>query len=92
MASKYGALDRLRSATAPVDLIVADVEMPRMDGFQLLAALKGDDQLARIPIIMMTSRAAPDDIRRGMELGADAYLVKQTFDQRELLTTIGQLL
>ncbi len=86
------ALDRLRSATAPVDLIVADVEMPRMDGFQLLAALKGNDQLARIPIIMMTSRAAPDDIRRGMELGADAYLVKQTFDQRELLTTIGQLL
>ena len=34
----------------------------------------------------------PDDVRRGMELGADAYLVKQTFDQRELLTTIGQLL
>jgi two-component system chemotaxis sensor kinase CheA len=40
----------------------------------------------------MTSRASPDDVRRGMELGADAYLVKQTFDQRELLTTIGQLI
>jgi two-component system chemotaxis sensor kinase CheA len=86
------ALNRLRSSTVTVDLIVADIEMPRMDGFGLLAALKGDSQLARIPIIMMTSRAAPDDVRRGMELGADAYLVKQTFDQRELLSTIGQLL
>jgi len=86
------ALNQLRSATVLVDLVVADVEMPRMDGFQLLAALKGDRQLARIPVIMMTSRAAQDDVQRGMELGADAYLVKQTFDQRELLTTIGQLL
>jgi two-component system chemotaxis sensor kinase CheA len=86
------ALARLRGSATPVDLIVADVEMPRMDGFQLLAALKGDAQFASIPVIMMTSRAAPEDVRRGMELGADAYLVKQTFDQRELLTTIGQLL
>lgn len=86
------ALNQLRSATALVDLVVADVEMPRMDGFQLLAALKGDGQLAGIPVIMMTSRASQDDVQRGMELGADAYLVKQTFDQRELLTTIGQLL
>jgi two-component system chemotaxis sensor kinase CheA len=86
------ALDRLRSSTVAIDLIVADIEMPRMDGFGLLAALKGDAQFGRIPIIMMTSRAAPDDVRRGMELGADAYLVKQTFDQRDLLSTIGQLL
>lgn len=86
------ALNQLRSATVLVDLVVADVEMPRMDGFQLLAALKADRQMARIPVIMMTSRAAQDDVQRGMELGADAYLVKQTFDQRELLTTIGQLL
>lgn len=86
------ALNQLRSATVVVDLVVADVEMPRMDGFQLLAALKADRQLAGIPVIMMTSRASQGDVQRGMELGADAYLVKQTFDQRELLTTIGQLL
>ncbi len=86
------ALNRLRLSVRPVDLIVADVEMPRMDGFGLLGALKADPQLARIPVIMMTSRAAPEDVRRGMDLGAEAYLVKQTFDQRDLLTTIGQLL
>lgn len=85
------ALDRLRGA-AHVDLIVADVEMPRMDGFQLLSALKAEAAFSRVPVIMMTSRASPDDIQRGMELGADAYLVKQTFDQRELLATIGQLI
>lgn len=86
------ALSALHSATTPIDLIVADVEMPRMDGFQLLQALKNDAQLSTIPVIMMTSRADPTDVRRGLELGADAYLVKQLFDQRELVTTIGQLL
>lgn len=86
------ALTRLRSGGIPVDLIVADIEMPRMDGFQLLQALKGDAQLAAIPVILMTSRADPADVRRGLDLGADAYLAKQRFDQGELLTAIGQLL
>lgn len=86
------ALDRLRASAVEIDLVVADVEMPRMDGFQLLAAMKNDRKLSSLPIIMMTSRASPDDVRRGMDLGADAYLVKQTFDQRELLDAIGQLL
>lgn len=86
------ALDRLRSGAAQIDLIVADVEMSRMDGFQLLSVLKAEAAFSRVPVIMMTSRASPADIQRGMELGADAYLVKQTFDQRELLATIGQLI
>ena len=86
------ALTRLRSGDILVDLIVADIEMPRMDGFQLLQALKSDTHLAAVPVILMTSRADPEDVRRGLELGADAYLVKQRFDQRELLTAIGQLL
>lgn len=86
------ALNTLRAQAAPVDVIIADVEMPRMDGFQLLQALKADAHLASVPVILMTSRADPEDVRRGLDLGADAYLVKQDFDQRELLSTIGQLL
>jgi len=86
------ALNRLRSGEALVDLIVADVEMPRMDGFSLLQALKNDPRLAPIPVILMTSRASPEDMRRGLELGAGAYITKQKFDQRELLATIGQML
>lgn len=86
------ALDVLKRDADSIDLIVADVEMPRLDGFGLLETMKRDAGLSKLPIIMMTSRAAEADIQRGLDLGADAYLVKQSFDQRELLTTIRQLL
>ncbi|ACL60297.1 hybrid sensor histidine kinase/response regulator [Methylobacterium nodulans] len=86
------ALDRLRRDGPEVDLVVADVEMPRLDGFGLLQAIKADPGLTRLPVILMTSRGDPADIRRGLDLGADAYITKQKFDQRELLDTIGQLL
>jgi two-component system chemotaxis sensor kinase CheA len=86
------ALNLLRSGEEVVDLVVADVEMPRMDGYALLQAIKTDPRLAPLPVILMTSRAAPEDVRRGLDLGAGAYLAKQKFDQRELLATIGQML
>lgn len=86
------ALSLLRAGDAVIDLVIADVEMPRMDGFALLQAMKADPRLAPIPVILMTSRADPTDVRRGLELGAGAYVTKQNFDQRELLATIGQLL
>lgn len=86
------ALHRLRSGEALIDLVVADVEMPRMDGFSLLQAIKADASLAALPVILMTSRNDPSDVRRGMDLGAEAYITKQKFDQRELLATIGRIL
>ena len=86
------ALDRLRAGIEPVDLVVADVEMPRLDGFGLVAALRAEEDFARLPVILMTSRGAEEDVARGLELGADAYLTKQTFDQGELLDTVRQLL
>lgn len=85
------ALDLLRSGQAVVDLVVADIEMPRMDGFTLLQAIRNDARLGALPVILMTSRAAPEDVRRGLDLGANAYVTKQKFDQRELLATIGEL-
>ena len=86
------ALDRLRAGIERVDLVVADVEMPRLDGFGLLEALRAEPAFARLPVILMTSRGDADDVARGLALGADAYLTKQKFDQRKLLDTIGQLL
>ncbi|UVF19399.1 response regulator [Microvirga terrae] len=86
------ALHVLRSGEAMVDLVIADVEMPRMDGFSLLQAIKNDPRLSTLPVILMTSRADPEDVRRGLDLGASAYITKQKFDQRELLATIGQVL
>ena len=72
--------------------MVADVEMPRLDGFGLLAAMQADPRLRAIPTVLMTSRNADADVRRGLELGARAYIAKQEFDQGALLSTIGQLL
>lgn len=86
------ALSVLRSGEALVDLVVADIEMPKMDGFSLLQAIKADAGLAALPVVLMTSRNDPEDIRRGMDLGAEAYITKQKFDQRELLATISRVL
>lgn len=76
----------------PCDLIISDVEMPRMDGFALTETIKSDENLKHLPLILVTSRDAPTDHDRGMQAGADAYIVKGDFDQGELLETIGQLL
>jgi two-component system chemotaxis sensor kinase CheA len=86
------ALNSLREPGAAIDLVLADVEMPRMDGFGLLEAIRADPHLAGLPVILMTSRDSPGDVQRGMELGATAYLTKQGFDQQTLLAAIGQLI
>ncbi|WP_426959316.1 hybrid sensor histidine kinase/response regulator [Muricoccus radiodurans] len=86
------ALNLLRAGLGAVDLVLADVEMPRLDGFGLLAAMKADPRLAALPVVLMTSRDRPEDVRRGMELGAASYLTKQGFDQDALLATIGQMI
>ncbi len=85
-------LERLRSGLDAIDLVVADVEMPRMDGFTLLAAIRNDPALKTLPVVMMTSRNSPDDIERGLSLGADAYVTKQDFDQGKLIGVVQQLI
>ncbi|MGF7177371.1 hybrid sensor histidine kinase/response regulator [Azospirillum doebereinerae] len=85
------ALDRL-SGGMEVGLIISDVEMPRMDGFALLQAVKADKRLAETPVILVTSRSSDEDRERGLRLGADAYIVKTRFDQNELLAGIRRLL
>jgi two-component system chemotaxis sensor kinase CheA len=84
------ALDKLR--TQIPDLVISDIQMPRLDGFGLLQALKKDPRLARIPVIMVTSLDRPEDQERGLSLGAGAYIVKRKFDQAELLSAIRQIL
>jgi two-component system chemotaxis sensor kinase CheA len=84
------ALEKLRTHTA--DLVISDIQMPRLDGFGLLQALKKDPRLERIPVIMVTSLDRPEDQERGLSLGAGAYIVKRKFDQAELLSAIRQIL
>ena len=78
--------------TVKVDLVVTDIQMPQMDGFELIEAMKKTDKLKDLPVIVVTSMADQTDRERGLELGADAYIVKQKFDQKNLLETIEQIL
>lgn len=75
-----------------VDVVVSDVDMPRMDGFTLTAALRALKRHQELPIVLVTARESEKDKLRGIEVGADAYLVKSAFDQRNLLATIRQML
>ena len=74
------------------DLLVSDVEMPRMDGFLLTRTVRRSERFHKLPIVLVTARETDADKARGIEAGADAYLVKSAFDQRSLLETIAQLL
>jgi len=74
------------------DLVIADVDMPRMDGFELTSRMRADDRLRDIPVIIVTARESPEDRRRGIEVGADAYVTKSEFNQRQLLETIQRLI
>ena len=73
-------------------LILVDVEMPGMDGFTFIEHLRADPSLRDIPAILVTSRAAPEDLRRGREVGAQGHIVKSEFDQAELLAIIKPLM
>jgi len=73
------------------DLVVADVEMPRMDGCDLAATIRKSPRFRKLPVVLVTALDSVQDRTRGMEAGADAYLIKSAFDQKELLETIAQL-
>jgi two-component system chemotaxis sensor kinase CheA len=74
------------------DLVITDVQMPRMDGFELLEAMKKDPRLAHVPVIVVTSMGRREDQERGLTLGANAYVVKRKFDHQDLLDTIRQII
>ncbi|MEA3246792.1 MAG: response regulator [Gemmatimonadota bacterium] len=74
------------------DLVVADVEMPRMDGVDLTAAIRASKRFREVPVILVSALESDAHRRRGLEAGADAYLGKSGFDQQRLLDAIRQLL
>jgi two-component system chemotaxis sensor kinase CheA len=76
----------------PVSLVVADVEMPNMDGITLTRYLRNSKEYQDLPVILVTSLESAEDRERGMIAGANAYIVKRGFNQAELLATIRQFL
>jgi two-component system, chemotaxis family, sensor kinase CheA len=84
------ALEVLRAEE--IDLLVSDVEMPRLDGYGLCSEIRRDERLRHIPVILVTSLDSDEHRARGAEAGADAYIVKGRFEAGVLLETVGRLL
>ncbi|MEQ9323251.1 MAG: response regulator, partial [Polyangiaceae bacterium] len=81
-----------RLGEGPVDLILTDLEMPVLDGFELLDQVRASPHLRELPVVVCSTRGSDEDKRRAADLGADAYVVKSRFDQDELDRTLGRLM
>ena len=73
------------------DLVLTDVEMPEMDGFELTEAIRASETHSSTPVVILTSLADDAFRRRGVDAGADAYMVKSSFGQQALLETVERL-
>ncbi|MBI4285832.1 MAG: hybrid sensor histidine kinase/response regulator [Chloroflexi bacterium] len=78
--------------TESFDLVVSDVDMPRMNGFDLTAKIRADRKLAEMPVVLVTALESREHRERGVEVGANAYIVKSSFDQSNLLEVIRRLI
>lgn len=73
------------------DIVVADVDMPNMDGFELTETIRGSERLAAVPIVLFTGRETPEDRLLGLKLGASAYVTKSQFDAQQFLETLSRV-
>jgi two-component system chemotaxis sensor kinase CheA len=80
------------SGEGDVELVVTDIQMPEMDGIELLKAIREDQEHSSLPVVIITAQAGEEERRRGAEAGADAYVLKHEFDQRALLDTVERLI
>jgi DNA-binding response OmpR family regulator len=86
-----GAEGLERAREVRPDIVVLDVMMPRMTGYEVAKALREDDGTAHIPIIFVTARAQSSDVEKGMELGVEDYVTKP-FDPLDLIDRVNALL
>ncbi|MBI5888043.1 MAG: response regulator [Deltaproteobacteria bacterium] len=78
--------------TEPFDLVVSDIEMPRMHGIDLTARIRADKKLSELPVILVTALDSREDRERGVSVGANAYIVKSSFNQGNLLEVVKRLI
>lgn len=91
-ADGESALNSLRDASrAAPDLVLLDIKMTGLSGFDVLAAIKADERLRRIPVVMVTSSELPTDIARAYNLGASGYISKPSY-MRDLRAVLGNTL
>ena len=79
-------------AEGPSDLVLTDIEMPNMDGFALTEAIRAHPTLTNIPVLILSSRSSDTDRQRGLDVGADGYIIKSGFDEASLLSAVNRLL
>jgi two-component system chemotaxis sensor kinase CheA len=79
-------------ATEAFDLVVSDVEMPGVSGFDLTARIRADKRLAQLPVVLVTALESRQDREHGVDVGASAYIVKSSFDQGNLLEVVRRLI
>lgn len=70
------------------DFVLLDIIMPKMDGFSVLTAMKEDEELKNIPVLLLTNLGQDEDIKKGKELGAVGYLVKASVTPSEVVTRV----
>jgi two-component system chemotaxis sensor kinase CheA len=78
--------------TEEIDLVVSDVDMPRMNGFDLTVKIRESRKFADLPVVLVTSLDSREDRERGIDVGANAYIVKSSFDQSNLLDVIKRMI
>jgi two-component system, chemotaxis family, sensor kinase CheA len=83
-------LQKLKTRT--FDAVISDIQMPNLDGLELVTKIRQQSEYSELPVILVTSLASDDDKRRGAEAGANAYITKGTFDQKLLLETLRRLI
>ena len=90
------AVDGIDAITAlkglEFDIVVSDVEMPRMNGFDLTSRIRSDKKLSELPVVLVTALESREDKERGIDAGANAYIVKSSFDQSNLIEVIKRLI
>lgn len=86
------AINTLRNEVERVDLVITDIEMPNIDGFELTTTLRNDAKYCEIPIIIVTSKSSREYRERGVRAGANAFFVKSGFDQTNLMDVIASLI
>ena len=90
MKSTFDAWSKLLSQ--PIDCVISDVDMPRRDGIALTEDIRGSEHHRDLPVILVTGRGTDNDKKRGADAGANAYIVKSSFDHNTLLETIASLI
>ncbi len=92
VVAQDGEMGLVKAKEELPDLILLDIVLPKKDGFEVLKILKSDSQTAKIPVILLTNLGLDSDVKRGLELGAQSYIIKAHFTPTEVVAKVKEIL